>query len=219
MDAVCTSEQQALNLYLTSWGQFWNEPLHKQLQPQDINVGGKQDWVISGIPFLGGYYQVNGDGYKYIDSALKKATAPIDMVLYHGVEYMEIEIYNQLKEWITISNSNITIDTNIINQEFTSYGFISTTIDDKVAKRFSGGNNWTNNDNPEPPFGVPTIFTINVTKDTKGVAWVSNYDLAGDVNKEDQIMINKNTKYKVNSFSYEEEILNLNIDLIQSLEE
>ena len=41
-----------------------------------------------------------GGGYIYISSALQKATAPEDLVVYHGVEFMEVEFYNQLKDYI-----------------------------------------------------------------------------------------------------------------------
>ena len=52
-------------------------------------------------------HEIRGNDYKYLESALLKAIAPKQMIVYHGVEYMETEFYEQLKPYIQQTNSGL----------------------------------------------------------------------------------------------------------------
>lgn len=210
IDAISSSEKQSLNLYCEQWGHFWNEPLHRQQEPQDLNANGKQEWPIGAAPFIHNYYEINGDGYKYIDSALKKATAPRDFQVYHGVEWLEKEYYDQLKDYINGNDFS-----GIVGQTITSHGFFSTTFNWNEARNFSYGYNWTT-DKDEPPLGVSAVFTVNVKKGTNGVAYVSGVDLAGGVNDEQQMLINRNSTFEITKAKYENELLSVELDLLSA---
>lgn len=196
-NAYSNSEQQSLYLYLNQWGDFWNESLHLQKEPQDT----KKVFDFANSGFLPNVeYGIRGEDYKYIDSALEKAIAPLDMTVYHGVEWLEKEFYDQLKDYIKDSKNGKDYS-QTIGKTIESFGYISTSLNKKYVIDFVDGKNWITN-KLEPPLLEPAMFLINIKKGTKGVAWVSNpFKFMGLANSEEQVMIKRNVKYKIKDWN------------------
>lgn len=225
IDAISTSEVQSLDLYTNAFGHFWNAKLHNQEEDTIPEYVESTVWVN---PFTEANYKINGDGWKYINSALKKATMPEDVTVYHGVEWMETKIYDQLKGYIKEVDSKKNYD-DLVGKTFNAYGLMSTTFDKNWVARFTDGEDWTDNNTPKPPFNKPTMFKINIKKNTQGIAYVSGFNLAGQFNNESQLLINMNSSYKINSVTLEQrenadqyenpefkELLVIDMDLIEA---
>ena len=88
----CESEQQGIFMYANQRGYYWNEYLHKNEIPPNQEVA---------LPFGGlkNPFPVRGTDFQYVFDALNKDSTkwPYDYVVYHGVEYQEIEFWDQLK--------------------------------------------------------------------------------------------------------------------------
>ena len=197
------SEQQAIGLYSWCSGSFWNENLHAHKEPVDGEYGLKN----KALGFDGTPKTVFGEDYKYMVSGLDKAISPnFEFITYHGVEYAEIEIYDQLKEFI-IKNDDGSYDySRCKGQTITSYGFISTSIRQSYADNFFDWRPHYENYNhnlKSNPLGEPVLFKIKVKPNTSGVAYLSNYDFAGFGNggTEEQVLLNINKRFKINNIS------------------
>lgn len=119
--------------------------------------------------------------------------------MYHGVEWLEKEFLNQLKKYIK-HNKNGKNYSQTIGKTIESYGYISASLEKKYAYSFVDGKNWITN-KIEPPLLEPAMFIINIKKGTKGVAWVSTpFTMMGHLNTEEQILIKRNTKYKITNW-------------------
>ena len=192
----CNSEQQAINLYAFQSGNFWNEPLHKQQEPQDGNyLLPNLDKKIA--------HEVKGSDYKYLESSLLKARTPQEMIVYHGVEYMEVEFYEQLKPYIN-KTSNGYDYSKCIGKTIQSYGFVSTSLSLKIAYRFLIWKPSTNNINHSiqyNPLKEPVIMVINIPKDYIGAAFLGNFSFVGTKADqwypENQVLINRNCKFLI----------------------
>ena len=145
-DAYCESEQQALSLYLNSWGDFWNESLHKQQEPQN-----KKHKFLDDMALFGGLnLEIRGSDYKYISQALSRSKIPENTIAYHGVEYMEIEFWNQLKDFIKQNDDGSYDYSNCIGKTITSYGFISTSLSKSWVVHFAEGEDVNTGENILP---------------------------------------------------------------------
>ena len=216
----CTSQRQAIALYTCVWGHFWNEPLHNK---QNI-----EEEIVVNEKFLPNYFKpylanpkntkVKGSDWEYIESALSNSTSPISLTVYHGVEYMENEFWDQLKDFI-IQKPNGKLDySQVVGTTITSNGFISTSLNKTSIKGFANGFNWTN-DKYEPPLKEPAIFKINFYKGQKNVAYVSGFDLVKQngfsmINLEEQFLINRNTQFKITNVYQENNINVFEMDLL-----
>lgn len=210
-NAFCDSEQQALYLYANQWGDFWNAPLHNKEIPRDttrkmfVNSGFKENID----------YEIRGKDYHFITSALEKAKTPdFDLTVYHGVEWMEKEFYSQLYIY-NEANGSLNFS-KTIGKTIESYGFLSTSIDKKYAYPFVNGNNWNTGKN-EPPLKEPALFIINIKNNTNGAAYLSSsFSLMGIANKEEQVLINKDTKFKITNWEKDKAGVNIfTMDLIR----
>lgn len=193
-NAYCTSEQQGICLYACNWGHFWNEYLHKQEEP----ITAPQKLVrIEGVdlrkkpPLV-----VRGGDYKYVDSALEKATTPQDIRVFHGVEYQEIEFWEQLEPFVAKDKNDNYDFSACIGKKITSYGYISTSFEYSRAYSFCDGKNWTGG--PDClPLKEKTVFVIDIKKNTNGVAYLSDFKFSGEWNWEEQVLIKRNSSYLI----------------------
>lgn len=214
IDAISSSEMQSLYLYTNQWGDFWNQNLHLNKEPIDTT----RKMKLPGMKYEK-ELKINGNGYKEIDSSLERAVAPFNFQVKHGVEWLEVEFWDQLKNYITIKQSSNDGSTNYdyskcVGKTITSYGYISTSIAKDFLFEFAEGKNWITGEY-QPPLKEPFLFKINILKGTKGVAYVSDYDLMGGYNTEEQVMIAKGRSYKIKKY-YKENKLNIfEMDLIQ----
>lgn len=203
-NAICKSEQQSLYMYLNQWGDFWNKFLHLQQEPKDT-----KRTLIPNSGFLENVeYEINGNGYKYIISALEKAETKFDMQVFHGVEFMEVEFWDQLNKYVKNGVNGLDFS-KTIGQKIESYGFLSTTLDIKYAYPFVNGNDWTDNNISKPPLKEPTLFIINIKKNTKEVAYVSGYNFMDVAITEDQVLINKNKQYLIKDWYKDDKGVNI----------
>ena len=210
----CDSEQQAIGLYSWNGGTFWNEALHKGKTPTNVTLTLKN---------MDRYkpHEIRGEDYKLIDSALDKATYPEDGVLYHGVEYQEIEFYEQLKDFIVKTNNGYDYS-KTIGQTIQSYGWISTTLDYEYAKDFaedwrpSYENEWPSDIQENNPLKEKAMFIINIKKGYKGAAYLANFDFAGfgTGSQENQVLLKRNCKFKINNVKKENGINMFYVDLV-----
>lgn len=192
----CNSERQALSLYSCSWGHFWNEFLHKNETPLDQEVD--QKWI--NLPDKGqkDSFFIRGSDWQFIQQALERAISPVSIIVYHGVEYQEVEFWDQLKEFISYNEQTKSYDySKCKNKTITTLGFISTSTDKGVVKYFSEGNDWTTNQ-IKPPLKEKVMFKIKVDKGTKGIGYISGFELIpGLVQREAQFLIKKDSKFKI----------------------
>lgn len=211
----CTSERQAIALYGVCWGHFWNIYLHKNQIPPDQmvnrkflnlgNLGNKQEFAI------------RGTDYKYIDQALFRAEVPRDLIVYHGVEFMENEFWDQLQQFITYNEKENKYDySNCAGKEITSYGFLSTTTDKQIAVNFSNGFDWTQDvDTLKPPFKENMMFKIKLNKGQTGVGYISGFDIInGAYQGEAQFLIKTNSKFKIDKVYKENDVNVFEITMI-----
>lgn len=197
----CSSEQQAIHLYANEWGHFWNEPLHNKEPVTNFQYkpAHKFDPGINKSK----KYEIRGEDYKFLQSALDKAIFPEDRIVYHGVEYMENEFPKQLEPYIKTNNINGRVEydlSNTINQTITSYGFLSTTFDkNTIVNNYVYGKDWTDNNIEKPPFKVPMMFEINIKKGTRGAAYLAGFPFSysEQYNHDEQVLINLNSTFKI----------------------
>lgn len=148
-------------------------------------------------------HEVNRNGYKFLSSALQKATAPYDLVVYHGVEFMEVEFYDQLQEYIIGNEEDVYDYSNCVGKTITSYGFISTSLVQQYANSFFDWKPrpevWPNEGIIPNPLKVPVLFKINIPKGYIGAAYLSNFGFAGfpTTSTEEQVLIDRNCKFKI----------------------
>lgn len=190
----CSTKKQALALYLCNAGEFWNVDLHKNTTPTD-----KPNYLIGqklgGYIFGGEHLDIRGADYQLISESLKDASIPANTVVYHGVEFMEDEFYNQLQALIQKNGDDYDYS-KCVGQTITSYGFISTTFDKSMSEAFCDGYNWIDGSN-HLPLKEKFIFKIYIPGNVKGAAYVSYFDFMGSQNTDDQILIDRNSEYKI----------------------
>ena len=212
----CDTEIQALTMYIIDWGDFWNYYLHHQQNPPN------QLHKMQGQFCENKIKNIRGNDYHLISQALNKAPAcPENIVLYHGVEYMEDEFYDQLKNYIRVNDDGTYNYSNCIGKTIKSYGFLSATFDKPHAFNFSTGKVWTTDKNQlseifsnsnvrnnhnlyHLPLKSPVAFKINVPKDSKNIAYVSG--MAGSngyKNNEYQVLIDKDTNFRIDNIHTE----------------
>ena len=207
LDLYCSSETQALALYVNCWGDFWNIELHQNKVPTN------KEHVMQGQICNGEVMKIRGSDYKYIESSLQRSCLSVNTITYHGVEFMENEFYDQLKDYITGNDEEGYDYSNCVGKTITSYGFISTTLNYNAAITWSSGWDWINYvDNP--PLREPFIFKIFIPKNLMGVAYISDYNLNGTNNVENQIIINRNSKFKILKWYRENGINIFEVELI-----
>ena len=146
-------------------------------------------------------------GYEFIQQALSKSTSPVSLVVYHGVEFMENEFYDQLKSNIKMINGENDYS-NVVGKKIKTNGFISTTINKEWAQSFSDGSNWLNNNKKEPPFGEPVMFEISFKKGTDNIAYISGFPLIKQnginmINSECSFLINIGSEFEITGIKKE----------------
>ena len=127
-DLECSSERQAIALYGCSWGHFWNEFLHKGQMPPNQEIDKK--WI--NLPNLENKdsFHLRGNDWQFVQKALERAVSPVSIIIYHGVEYQEVEFWDQLKDFITYNEKTKSYDySKCKNKTITTLGFISTSTD------------------------------------------------------------------------------------------
>lgn len=192
----CYSEQQAIFMYANQRGYYWNEYLHKNKIPPNqkvnLNFGG-----------LNNPLEIRGSDYQYVVSALNNLYArwPYENYkVYHGVEYQEIEFWEQLKPYIKLINDRYDYS-ECIGKIITSYGFISTSLDRVEALRYCDGSNWIDN-KKVLPLKEQVLFVINIPKDIIGAVYLGNFKFMGVANTDNQVLINKNSSFKINDIKW-----------------
>ncbi|MBW0594942.1 hypothetical protein HUN03_00047 [Mycoplasmopsis anatis] len=215
IDYHLTSEQQAIGLYSWCGGVFWNEPLHKGIEPTNVSLLIKNDNLDKNRSL-----EIRGEDYKYIDSALEKATYPRNDVLWHGVEYQEVEFYEQLKDFIIENNGKYNYD-NCVGKTIQSKGFISTTLIKKYATEFFGwrptfADQWNSDIVENNPLKEKVAFKINIQKGYKGAAYLANFDFAGfgEGSEESQVLLKRNCKFKITKVYKEKDVNIFEVDLV-----
>lgn len=209
----CTSERQAIALYGICWGHFWNIALHNQKEPENQMVHRR----FINVPNLGDKQEieVRGSDWKILQKSLLRAKTPFNITVYHGVEFMEIEFWDQLKNFITYDEDTKKYDySNTVGKELHSYGFLSTTVDKQIALNFSNGNDWTT-ENLRPPLKESAIFKINIRKNTSGVGYISGFPVIDNLFQgEAQYLIKANSKFIIKKVSKEKDINVFEMDMI-----
>ncbi len=196
-DYYCSSGQQAIDLYANKRGDFWNVPLHQQKEPPE---------------YLTAYgMRLRGSDYHYISEALRTMPFETNYVTYHGVEPMELEFYEQLKPFATIQEDGWYDFSKAIGQTITSYGFISTSIIEDEALQYV--DNWMGNSVAELALKVPTMFVIHVPKGYPAAHYLADFEWMGRVNIDNQILIDKDCKFKINNITKEKKMVGLNNDV------
>lgn len=202
INLFCENPRQALQLYTNCFGHFWNVPLHKNETPANSLVE-KRFFNFAGNEMLSKVQNVNeirGGDYIFLDNILNlpSAIAPLNLIVYHGVEFMEKEFKSMLgfKADEIVNFDLIKVGTIIQN-----YGFLSTTTEYNNATNFSIGHNWID-DRLEPPLDAPCLFKIKIPYLTKGLAYVSGFDINNNFSNEDaQILIKRNSKFRIDGVS------------------
>ncbi len=206
IDYKSYSEQQSLCLYANFRGYYWNEPLHQGIQPTNrivrLKLAGENNplWVY-------------GEDYKYITQALSRAEFPYEYITYHGVEYMENEFYDQLKDFITGDDLNGYNYSNCVGRTITSYGFLSTSISRVEAIRYCDGWNWENSE-INLPLKEKFVFEIKIPKGMIGAAYLADFPLSGIPNADNQILFSLNSKLKIKEWYKENDVNFFKMDLI-----
>ena len=212
----CSSEQQAIFMYANLGGDFWNLPLHKHEEPIDTKstktseFWGEVDLYIpygEETQYIDCYtsYDIHGSDYNYITSALDKSTNPFDVVVYHGVESLEVEYWDQLKEYIKHTDKGYDYS-DCVGKTFTSYGFLACSANRPYCEKFF---EW-GPENPNP-LKEPVMFIIKVPKDTKGYTYIASWnDLKywpeNSKEAEWMSMLNINTKLQIEAVQKEKGI-------------
>ncbi len=202
----CSSQRQALFLYLNCWGHFWNVDLHKGITnvPNSFQRKNYFDYANISKYIKGDDIEIRGMDYQYIDSCINNTESPINFVVYHGLEFMENEFYDQLKNRIKDSSNGLDFS-QCIGSTITNYGFLSTTTYKEQALNYSNGFNWLDNDKLMPPLKEPSIFKIEIPYQTSGIVYVSDFGFFKEEhqgviynswpNHEMQIMIKRNSTF------------------------
>ncbi len=211
----CESEQQAIGLYSWCSGTFWNEYLHSKLEPKNHYIKFSNSFLDNEKAL-----EVRGLDYKFIDSALEKATYPRNDTLWHGLEYMEIEFWDQLKNYITIKTDGSFNYEKCIGKSITSFGFISSTLNKKYAINFFDWKpqyHWPSPNLGKQPLKEKVTFKINIKKGYKGAAYLANFDFAGfgTTSKENQVLIKRNSKFIIKNIWKDNDINFFEVDLLE----
>lgn len=207
----CESEAQAIILYANWRGHFWNESLHKQQEPSNYILQNKE---------------IRGNDYKKMEDGLNKATFPYDYKVFHGVEYQEIEFYDQLKNFMDKNADGSYSYDRCIGQDIYSYGFLSTSVSRTEALEYCDGYVFNDMNKPwgEGEFFLPlkeeVLFEINIPKNYKGAAYLADFNFVGYVNPDNQVLINRNCKLHINDVKKEKhngKIINIfDLDLLMN---
>ena len=202
-------------MYSWNGGTFWNEALHKGKTPTNVTLTLKN--MDHKTP-----HEIRGEDYKLVDSALDKAIYPENGTLYHGVEYQEIEFWDQLKDFI-IQKSNGEYDySQTIGKTIQSYGWISTSLDKNYAMGFaeswrpSYNDEWPSDIIENNPLKERVLFVINIKQGYRGAAYLANFDFGGfgEGAQENQVLIKRNCKFKINDVKKEGNTNLFFVDLI-----
>lgn len=206
IDYKSNSEQQSLCLYANYRGYYWNEALHRGEEPIDQVVRLKLAGEDKPL-------KVFGNDYKYIIDALSKSIWPYEYTTYHGVEYMENEFYDQLKNYI-IGNDKDGYDySKCIGQTITSYGLLSTSISRKEAIEYCDGWNWEN-DTINLPLKEKFVFEITIPKGISGAAYLADFPLSGIPNQDNQILFSTNASMLITDWYTEGDVNFFKLNLI-----
>jgi hypothetical protein len=130
------------------------------------------------------------DWIKSLDNEIGKTSAPRDLVLFRGTSGTGTEVFEKLK----------------VGDIYTDKGFVSTTLDIKVAPEFMS--TATGGKFDSRPIEKGYVLEISVPKGSKALS-VNNYfrkvsgryGPSGDIRKEDEHILPRNTKFKVDSVS------------------
>ncbi len=203
------SERLGLFTYVNCWGHFWNMYLHKNITPPNSLVDKSYLYEIK-LPQNQPSYEIRGEDYQYVESALNKGESPFNLVVYHGVEWLETEYWDQLSEFITKDGNGNYDYSNCVGKTLTSYGWLSTTLNSRHAFSYSGGENWTKSTNSnlhtggpkEPPLKEPFVFKIKVPAGERGLAYISNFNLVDGftMNYESQVLIGRNKRFVIEAW-------------------
>lgn len=197
-DLYCKSERQALFMYTQMYGHFWNYYLHHQITPPD-GVLPKED--LEKLVYTNKNLNYYGSDYRFISLALCRAFSPCNLIVYHGVEFMEDEFYDQLKDYIKYDELNNDYDySECVGKTITSYGFLSTSFSIKVVDEYTNGNDWMHG-GIHLPLKEPFIFRIKIKKGIQGIGYMSGYPLMNSpydsTDEAAQILIDKNKSFKI----------------------
>ncbi len=212
----CQSEGQALNLFANNFGHFWNYYLHqKQIPPTRTWTRDYFDRILPTIP-RENKVEIRGTDYTYVDDALSRAEAPLNLIVYHGLEFMETEFYDQLAPFISVKDGDYDYK-NCVGKQITSYGWLATSTLSSIAKNWSKGYNWVQEfkgfNTDQPPLKEPAFFKIKIPHGSKGVASLEGWPLmkwtpqnfeypnffAIDQNWEGQTLIHRNSTFTIDS--------------------
>ena len=199
-------------MYIIDWENFWNYYLHHQQNPPN------QLHKMQGQFCKNKIKNIRGNDYHLISQSLNKAPAcPENIVLYHGVEYIEDEFYDQLKNYIRVNDDGTYNYSDCIGKIIKSYGFLSTTFEKMHALDYSIQNVWTTDKNQlnelfpngysendhnlyHLPLKMPVAFKINLPKGSKNLAYVSGMSGSnGYKNNEYQVLIDKDTSFRIDN--------------------
>lgn len=197
INLYCNSERQALFMYTQMYGHFWNYYLHNNLIPPD-GVLQKKDLIK--LVKTNHDLEYRGNDFQYISNALQRAKTPCNLVVYHGVEFMENEFYDQLKDYITGNDEEGYDYSNCVGKTITSYGYLSTSLSIKVVSEYTWGNDWMHG-GIHLPLKEPFIFRIKIKKDTTGCGYMSGYPIMNSpydsCDEASQILLDKNKSFKI----------------------
>lgn len=202
INLFCDTPRQALQLYTNCFGHFWNVALHKKEIPTNSFVE-KRFFDFAGNDMIAKVQNLNeirGGDYIFLDQILNlsSAFAPLNLIVYHGVEFMETEFKSMLG---FSENEIVNFDLIKIGSVIQNYGFLSTTTNYNNALNFSTGHNWINN-KLEPPLDEACIFKIKIPYLSSGIAYVSGFDINNNFSNEDaQILIKRYSKFRIDKVS------------------
>jgi hypothetical protein len=130
------------------------------------------------------------DWIKSLDNEIGKTSAPRDLVLFRGTSGTGTEVFEKLK----------------VGDIYTDKGFVSTTLDIKVAPEFMS--TATGGKFDSRPIEKGYVLEISVPKGSKALSVNSyfknvsgRYGPSGDIRKEDEHILPRNTKFRVDSIS------------------
>ena len=154
-----------------------------------------------------------------MQKGLLKATFPYSYKVYHGVEYQEIEFYEQLKDYIDVKNGSYSYN-RCVGKKITSYGFLSTSVSRTEALEYCDG--YVFNDLNKPwgegeyflPLKEEVLFEINIPKNYIGAAYLADFNFCGYVNPDNQVLIKRNCELLIKNV-YKEKHNNKNINIFE----
>lgn len=207
-----SSEQQSIALYANWWGWFWNEPLHHQQEPKNLNIDFY--YLDPGKP-----HEVRGVDWTFIQDALVRAVVPENIIVWHGVEYQEDEFWNQLKDYIKLNSDGTHDYSQTVGKTIESYGFISASFNKAKAYEYSDGTIFSldsKNGQIHMPLKEKAVFEIKLRKNNKGAAYLADFDFSGTINYENQVLIKKDSKYKITGWHKEGDVNIFDVDYVDS---